>query len=124
MPKRRVVQYDLRTDAGLRSFLRNLVISPFAIVINLVASVPGALAALFDGRLDGRVPATALIALGGLIPSITSGMNRFGETGAFYLGEFLGVVFLFAGFVVSAQVISDIRVPFTGIVILRRTTLT
>jgi hypothetical protein len=120
MPKRRVVPYDLGTDAGIGTFLRNLVISPFAIVINLVASIPGALKALFAGRLDGRVPATALIALGGLIPSITSGMNRFGETGAFFLGEFLGVVFLFAGFVVSAQVIGDIRIPFTGIVLLRR----
>jgi hypothetical protein len=46
--------------------------------------------------------------------------NRFGETGAFYLGEFLGVVFLFAGFVVSAHVLGDIRIPFTGVVLLRR----
>jgi hypothetical protein len=48
-------------------------------------------------------------------------MNRFGETGAFFLGEFLGVVFLFAGFVVSAQVIGDIRIPFTSRILLRRT---
>ena len=75
---------------------------------------------MFSGQLDGRVPATALIALGGLIPSITSGMNRFGATGAFYIGEFLGVVFLFAGFAVSAQVLGDVRIPFTGIVLLRR----
>jgi hypothetical protein len=121
MPKRRVIHYDLRTDAGIATFIRNLVISPFAILINLIASIPGAVKALFGGRLDGRVPATALIALGGLIPSITSGMNRFGETGAFFLGEFLGVVFLFAGFVVSAQVIGDIRIPFTSRILLRRT---
>ena len=122
MPKRRVIQYDLRTDAGVGTFLRNLAISPVAIVVNLAASIPGAVSALFGGRLDGRVPATMLIALGGLIPSITSGMNRFGETGAFYLGEFLGVVFLFAGFAVSAQVLGDVRIPFTGIVLLRRNT--
>lgn len=120
MPKRRVIDYDLRTDAGLGSFLRNLLISPVAIVANLIASIPGAVKALFGGRLDGRVPATALIALGGLIPSITSGANRFGETGLFYVGEFLGVAFLFAGFVVSAQVIGDIRIPFTGVILLRR----
>lgn len=120
MPKRRVIQYDLRTDAGLGTFLRNLVISPVAIVVNLIASIPGAVSALLGGRLDGRVLATALIALGGLIPSITSGANRFGETGMFYVGEFLGVVFLFAGFAVSAQVIGDIRIPFTGIVLVRR----
>ena len=100
--------------------MRNLLISPIAITVNLVASIPGAVRALFGGRLDGRVPATALIAIGGLIPSITSGANRFGETGMFYLGEFLGVVFLFAGFAVSAQVLGDVRVPFTRIVLLRR----
>jgi hypothetical protein len=120
MPKQRVIEYDLRTDAGIGTFVRNLLISPVAIVVNLVASIPGAIGALLGRRLDGRVPATALIALGGLIPSITSGMNRFGATGAFFLGEFLGVVFLFAGFAVSAQVIGDVRVPFTSIVLLRR----
>ena len=120
MPKRRVIEYDLRVDAGLGTFLRNLVISPAAIAVNLIASIPGALRALLGGRLDGRVPATALIALGGLIPSITSGANRFGETGLFYLGEFMGVLFLFAGFAVSAQVIGDVRIPFTSVVLLRR----
>jgi hypothetical protein len=120
MPKRRVIDYDLRIDAGMGTFLRNLVISPAAIAVNLIASIPGALRALLGGRLDGRVPATALIALGGLIPSITSGANRFGETGLFYVGEFLGVVFLLAGFAVSAQVIGDVRIPFTSVVLLRR----
>jgi hypothetical protein len=120
MPKRRVIHYDLRADAGIMPFLRNLLIAPVAIVVNLAASIPGAVAATVGGRIDGRVPATALIALGGLIPSITSGANRFGETGAFYLGEFLGVVFLFAGFAISAQVLGDVRIPFTSVVLLRR----
>jgi hypothetical protein len=120
MPKRRVIQYDLRTDAGIGTFLRNLAISPVAIAVNLIASIPGVVSALLGGRLDGRVLATALIALGALIPSITSGANRFGETGMFFVGEFLGVIFLFAGFAVSAQVIGDVRIPFTGIVLLRR----
>jgi hypothetical protein len=120
MPKRRVVEYDLHSGAGVGTFLRNLLVAPFAIAINLVTSIPGAVRALVRGELDGRVPATALIALGGLIPSITSGANRFGATGVFFLGEFLGVVFLFAGFVVSAHVLGDIRIPFTGIVLFRR----
>ncbi len=124
MPKRRVIAYDLRTDVGAATFLRNLLISPVAIVVNLLASIPGAVRAMVGGQLDGRVPATALIALGGLIPSITSGANRFGETGMFYVGEFLGVVFLFAGFAVSAQVLGDVRVPFTGIVLLHRDPVT
>ena len=33
----------------------------------------------------------------------------------FQVGKFLGVVFLFAGFLVSIEVFREIRVPFTGI---------
>jgi hypothetical protein len=65
------------------------------------------------GRLPSRVPATILIALGGLIPAITSGANRFGATSAFFVGELLGVVFLLLGFLVSIEVFREVRVPFT-----------
>ena len=102
--------------------LRNLAVAPFAIVVNLVASIPGAVRALIHGELDGRVPATALIALGGRDPRrSTSGANRFGATGARSISASCSaVVFLFAGFVVSAHVLGDIRVPFTRIVLRRR----
>ena len=53
--------------------------------------------------------------IGAFVPSVTSGLNRFGMTAAFFLGEFLGVVFLFAGFLVSIEVFREIRVPFTRI---------
>lgn len=66
------------------------------------------------------MPATLLIAIGGLIPAITSGLNRFGATSGFFVGEFLGVFFLFAGFLVSIEVFRDVRVPFTTIVIRSR----
>jgi hypothetical protein len=66
------------------------------------------------------VPATLLIALGGFIPGWTSGLNRFGVTWSFYLGEFLGVLLIFLGFLVSIEVFSDIRLPFTRIVLARR----
>ena len=52
----------------------------------------------------GVGPATILIAVGGIIPAITSGLNRFGQTCGFFVGELLGVVFLFAGFLVSVEV--------------------
>ena len=66
-----------------------------------------------DPRLScGRVPATILIAIGAIIPAITSGLNRFGDTSGFFLGEFLGVVFLFLGFLVSIEVFQEFRVPF------------
>jgi hypothetical protein len=57
------------------------------------------------------VPATLLIALGGFIPGVTSGLNRFGITWAFFLGELLGVLLIFAGFLVSEEVFKDLRLP-------------
>jgi hypothetical protein len=75
-----------------------------AIVVNFIASLPLAVAALARGDLHSRVPATLLIALGGFIPGITSGLNRFGVTWSFFLGELLGVLLIFAGFIVSTEV--------------------
>ena len=120
MPKRRVLRYSLGGAQRSGVFLGNLLLAPVAIVVNFVASLPGAVAALFRGRLTSRVPATILIALGGLVPSITSGLNRFGITWAFFLGEFVGVLLIFVGFLVSIEVFSDIRLPFTRIVLVRR----
>jgi hypothetical protein len=120
MPKRRVVRYAIVADQSVGERVRNLLVAPFAIVLNFVVSLPQALVALFRGRLHSRVPATLLIALGGLIPAITSGLNRFGATSAFFLGELLGVVFLFAGFLVSLEVFGEIRLPFTRVVLARR----
>jgi hypothetical protein len=113
MPKRRLIRYSLRREQSPPTFLANLLIAPVAVAVNLVASLPGAFVALVSGRLHSRVPATILIALGGLIPAITSGANRFGATSAFFVGELLGVTFLFIGFLVSIEVFGDFRVPFT-----------
>ena len=120
MPKRRVIRYSLGGRQRPAAFVANLLLAPIAIVVNFVASLPGAVAALVRGRLTSRVPATILIALGGLVPSITSGLNRFGITWAFFLGEFLGVLLIFIGFLVSIEVFSDIRLPFTRVVLVRR----
>lgn len=122
MPKRRVIRYSLRRDQPAPAFVANLLIAPVAVTVNLLASLPGAAAALLAGRLHSRVPATILIALGGLIPAITSGANRFGATSAFFVGELLGVVFLFMGFLVSIEVFADIRIPFTRLVLRSRRT--
>ena len=53
-----------------------------------------------------RFASNVLIALGALTPSITGLLNRWGVTTAFYAGEFLGVLFIFAGFLASREVIS------------------
>jgi hypothetical protein len=114
MPKTRLLRVGTRLP----------VIGPagraIAVVINFFASVPGAMRALRAGTLNSRVPATLLIAIGGFIPGWTSGLNRFGVTWSFFLGEFLGVLFIFVGFLVSIEVFSDVRLPFTRIVLLRR----
>jgi hypothetical protein len=91
-----------------------------AVVVNFFASIPGAWRAFRAGTLNSRVPATILIAIGGFIPGWTSGLNRFGVTWAFFLGELLGVVLIFLGFLVSIEVFSDLRLPFTRIILRRR----
>ena len=113
MPKRRLLPYSLDPNQPGDEFLFNLLIAPFAIAVNFVASVPGAVRALLTGHIHSRVPATILIAVGGLIPAVTDSLNRFGATELFQLGKFLGVVFLFAGFLVSIEVFREIRIPFT-----------
>jgi hypothetical protein len=113
MPKRRLIRYDLTRSRGIGSFLVNLAIAPVAIVVNLLASIPETVSSLFGGRLPSRVPATILLAIGGFVPSFTSGLSRFGVTQTFFLGELLGAAFLFAGFLVSIEVFREFRVPFT-----------
>jgi len=115
MPKKRVLGYSLDPGQPGDQFLFNLFIAPVAIVVNLVASLPGAFRDLLAGRLHSRVPATILIALGAFFPTITDSLSRAGSTGLFQLGKFLGVVFLFAGFLVSSEVFSEIRIPFTHV---------
>ena len=98
MPKRRAVQARLGV---------------IAIAVNFVVSLPSAFSALLRGKLNSRVPATILIALGALIPGITSSLNRFGVTWSFFLGEFLGLVLIFIGFLVSEEVFRNIRLGTT-----------
>jgi hypothetical protein len=88
--------------------------------VNLVASLPGAFADLFRGRLNSRVPAMILIALGATIEAISNGLSRFGDTSGVFVGEFLGIVFLFLGYLVSIEVMPTIRVPFTRWVLRER----
>jgi hypothetical protein len=115
MPKRRILDYSLDPNQPGDQFLFNLLIAPVAITVNLVASLPGALGAIATGRINSRVPATILIAIGAFIPTLTDSLSRFGETELFQVGKFFGVLFLFAGFLVSIDVFREIRVPFTRI---------
>ena len=115
MPKRRVLAYSLDPNAPGDQFLFNLLISPVAIVVNFVASLPGADRALLRGRLHSRVPATILIAIGGFLASGGDALNRFGVTNWFQVGKLLAALFLLWGFLVSIETFREIRVPFTSI---------
>jgi hypothetical protein len=115
MPKRRVLDYSLDPNQPGDHFLFNLLISPFAIVVNFLASVPLAVRAFLNGRMNSRAPATALIALGGLIPAVTDSLNRFGTTDYYQLGKLAGVILLFSGFLASTEVFREVRIPFTHI---------
>jgi hypothetical protein len=103
MPKRKILRAKVRMPVLAQLY------GAAAVAVNLLASLPGATAALLGGRLNSRVPATLLIALGAFIPGVTSGLNRFGVTWSFFLGELLGVVLVFAGFMVSEEVFSNFR---------------
>ena len=120
MPKRRILDYSLDPNQPGDQFLFNLAISPVAITVNFVASLPSALRALLAGRLHSRVPATILIAIGAFLASSGDILARFGVTEFFVLGKLMAVIFLFLGFLVSVEAFSEVRVPFTRIVLLRR----
>jgi hypothetical protein len=115
MPKRKVL-----AAGAVRAPVLAQLWYVLAVVVNFFASLPGAVAALFAGRLNSRVPATLLIAAGGFIPGVTSGLNRFGITWSFFLGEFLGVLLIFTGFLVSEEVFSNLRLWLAGTVWRRR----
>jgi hypothetical protein len=130
--KRRVIRYSIQPGssfielfgrrlaaprAGVAALVVFTLITGLALVafmVNFVASLPAIGRAIRAREVNSRVPATILIAIGGFIPALTSGANRFGSTSGFFVGEFLGVLFLFVGFLVSVEVFRDIRIPFTG----------
>ena len=107
MPKRKILRAKIRTPVLAQLY------GAAAVSVNLVASLPSAARALVQGKLNSRVPATILIAIGAFIPGLTSSLNRFGVTWSFFLGEFLGVLFIFVGFLVSEEVIHRVRLGAT-----------
>ena len=120
MPKRRVLAYSLDPNQPGDQFLFNLLIAPVAIAVNFVRSLPGALGALLTGNIHSRVPATILIAIGAFVPTVADSFSRYADPQWRALGHLVGIVFLFAGFLVSIEVFREIRIPFTRIVLRTR----
>jgi hypothetical protein len=50
-----------------------------------------------------RVASNVLIALGAFVPSLASGLTRFGITSLFFAGELIGMVCILAGFLLSGS---------------------
>lgn len=50
-----------------------------------------------------RVVSNVLIAFGAFVPSLSSGLTRFGITSVFFVGELLGLVCIVAGFLLSGS---------------------
>ena len=107
MPKRKVLRAKVKTPVLAQLY------GAAAVALNFVVSLPAATSALLQGKLNSRVPATLLIAAGAFIPGVTSGLNRFGVTWSFFLGELLGVLLIFGGFLVSEEVFRNVRIGGT-----------
>jgi hypothetical protein len=119
MPKKRVLGYSLNEGQSGDSMLFNLMIGPIAILVNFLASLPGAFVALMRGKLHSRVPATILIAIGSiLIAGIDFGVKD-GATAVFEASKLIGIVLIFIGFLVSIEAFREIRIPFTSITLSR-----
>ncbi len=79
---------------------------PFNIAGALVLILGAVLSALLAWRtraLSNRLAANILIAVGAFVPSVASGLTRFGITSAFFLGELLGLMCILAGFLLSSR---------------------
>lgn len=115
MPKRRILGYSLDPGQTGDQILFNLLIAPIAIVVNFLASLPGALSALVRGKLHSRVPATLLIALGALFVTGTDFGVKGGDTTIFELSKLVAIALIFAGFLISIEAFREFRIPFTSI---------
>jgi hypothetical protein len=137
----RVLTYAVPADVAARiatsttaevTNVRDLPVLPGDLtLIAILMNIPGA-AFLFGGALWSawtfvrrhtpgyRVLSMVLLALGAIFPSITTGLQRLGYSGGAALGEFLGALCLLAGLLVSHDVFTVFRIPFTQIVLRER----
>ena len=67
-----------------------------------------------------RLISMVLLALGAVFPGALTGMQALGNSGGAALGEFLGALCLLVGLLISLEVFTVFRVPFTNIVLRER----
>ncbi len=68
-----------------------------------------------------RLYSMVLLVIGGLAPTMAGTLTKFGFSSAFFVLTFIGSVFLLAGYLVSIDVFTVFRIPFTDHVLLKRT---
>jgi hypothetical protein len=82
------------------------ILTPFFNIYGLIALAGGAVYSAWKywrrGAMRERVIGNLLITLGALAPSLGGLFSRLGAAGYLYLGELLGAVFLYMGFVLSS----------------------
>src|SRR5439155_14732057 len=79
---------------------------PFNIAGATVLLLGAVMSALHFRRtraLPNRVVSNVLIAVGAFVPSLASGLTRFGITSVFFVGELLGLVCILVGFLLSGS---------------------
>src|SRR5258708_8109464 len=82
MPKRRVLRAKVTTPVLGQLY------GVTVVVVNFIASLPGAAVALRQGKLHSRVPPTIPIPLGPFIPTLPSCPNPFWVPWSFFPGHF------------------------------------
>ncbi|MCA1647652.1 MAG: hypothetical protein LC797_20050, partial [Chloroflexi bacterium] len=88
-------------DAETRALTPPFNIAGAAVLV--LGAVDSALAFWRTRAAPDRVAANVLIAFGAFVPSLTSGLTRFGITSLFFVGELLGLVCILTGFLLSGR---------------------
>jgi len=88
-------------DADTRALTPPFNISGALVLI--LGAVISALRFWRTGTLPSGVSSNVLIAVGAFVPSVASGLTRFGITSLFFLGELLGLACILAGFLLSGS---------------------
>jgi hypothetical protein len=101
LPKPEEVVTGQAFDAETRALTPPFNITGASILI--LGALISALSFWRTRALPNRVASNVLIAVGAFIPSLSSGLTRFGITSVFFLGELLGLLFILAGFLLSSS---------------------
>lgn len=102
------------TGAAAPEYVRAM--TPLFNIPGAAALLGGAVASAWTfwrrGTRPDRVVSNVLITLGAFVDSGASGLARLGWPQAFYAGQLLGVLLIFAGFLVAVQAMGGVRLPF------------